>query len=69
MACLRVRGAARGAAGRATVDTMRGGMQQPRTNVAIKEQFAAPAEAQVEQQYEQQNAAYSTLSGCTRLFG
>jgi len=69
MTCLSVRGAARGTAGRATVDTMRGGMPQPRTNVAIKEQFAAQAEAQVEQQYEQQKVAYSALSGCTRLFG
>jgi Glycine-zipper domain len=48
-----------GAAIGATVGTVRGGRQQRQANAASKEQSASQAGAQVQQQYDDQNAAYN----------
>lgn len=55
--------AGKGAAIGATVGTVRGGRQQRQANAASKEQAASQAGAQVQQQYNQQKAAYNQQIG------
>ena len=50
--------AGKGAAVGATVGTVRGGRQQRQANAAAKDQAAANAGSQVQQQYQNQKAAY-----------
>jgi hypothetical protein len=50
--------AGKGAAVGATVGTVRGGRQQRQTNAAAKDQASANAGAQVQQEYQNQKAAY-----------
>jgi hypothetical protein len=53
----------KGAAIGATVGTVRGGRQQRQANAAAKEQAGNQAAAQVQQQYNQEKAAYDQQIG------
>jgi hypothetical protein len=55
--------AGKGAAIGATAGTVRGGRQQRKGNAAAKEQASADAGAQVNQQYQNQKAAYNQQMG------
>ena len=55
--------AGKGAAIGATAGTVRGGRQQRQANAAAKEQAAADAGAQVNQQYQKQKGAYNQQMG------
>jgi hypothetical protein len=69
--------AGKGAAVGATVGTVRGGRQQRQTNAAAKDQASANAGAQVQQDYQNQKAAYDqqmsnfkrAFSGCMEAKG